>query len=74
MIAGSKVMEIFVLMGAINYECDWILGVYFSLDEAIDARYVYTRDREMSFDSYYVERRVVGAPAVANFDNRIKLN
>ena len=66
-------MEIFALMGLIEYECDMLLGLYVSLEEATDARNVYTRDREMGFDIYYVERRTVGSPAEANFDDRIEV-
>jgi hypothetical protein len=66
-------MEIFALMGVIDYEGDMLLGLYVSLEEATDARNVYTRDREMGFDSYYVDRRAVGAPAEANFDDRIEV-
>jgi hypothetical protein len=61
-------MEIFALMGVLDYEGDMLLGLYVSLEEATDARNVYTRDREMGFDSYYVDRRAVGAPAEADHD------
>ena len=40
-----------------------LLGVYASEQEAHDAYGVFTRDREQGFDSYYVARQVVGAPA-----------
>ena len=56
-------MEVFVLMGSIDYEGDMLLGVYASEQEAHDAYGVFTRDREQGFDSYYVARQVVGAPA-----------
>ena len=55
-------MEVFVLMGAIDYEADYVLGVYASEQEAADALGVYLRD-ETFRDRYYVERRVLGAPA-----------
>ena len=63
-------MEVYVLMGQINYEGDMILGVYASEEEAVNARNVYTRDCEMGFDSYFVQRRVIGAPAEADFEAR----
>ena len=56
-------MEVFVLMGVIDYEGDVLLGVYASEQEAHDAYGVFNRDREQGFDSYYVARQVVGAPA-----------
>lgn len=55
-------MEVFVLMGAIDYEGDYLLGVYASEQEAADALGVYLRDETMR-DRYYVDRRVLGAPA-----------
>jgi hypothetical protein len=58
-------MEVFVLMGVIDYEADILLGVYASAEEAHTAYGVYTRDRDQGFDSYYVARQVVGAPADA---------
>lgn len=62
-------MEVFVLMGQINYEGDMILGVYASEEEAVNARNVYTRDdTDISyFDRYFVQRRVLGAPAETDF-------
>jgi hypothetical protein len=66
-------MEIFALMGVIDYEGDMLLGLYASLEEATNARNIYTRDRYCGFDSYYVDRRAVGAPAEANFDDRIEV-
>ena len=64
-------MEVFVLMGQIDYEGSLLLGVYASEDEAITARNIYTRDRSHDpFDGYYVARQTVGAPANTNFDRR----
>ncbi len=62
-------MEVFVLMGAMDYEGDYLLGVYASEQEAIDALGVYTRDI-LSRDRYYVERRVLGSAAYTDFDHR----
>jgi hypothetical protein len=57
-------MEVFVLMGEIDYEGESLLGVYASEEEAITARNIYTRDRSFDpFDGYYVQRRVLGAGA-----------
>ena len=62
-------MEVFALMGAIDYEGDMLLGVYASEEEAINARNVYVRDRSFDpFDAYYVSRQVVGSPANSNVD------
>jgi hypothetical protein len=61
-------MEVFALIGTIDYEGDMLLGVYVSLEEAVGARNVYTRDLEMGFDYYHIDRRVLGAPAETNFD------
>lgn len=62
-------MEVFVLMGAIDYEGDALLGVYASLEEAVNAQGVYTRDlRYETFDRYFVLRQVVGAPADTEVD------
>lgn len=60
-------MEVFVLMGSIQYEGDMLLGVYDSEQEAHDAYGVYTRDRDQGFDTYYVARQVIGAPAEVYF-------
>ena len=54
-------MEVFVLMGAIDYEGSYLLGVYASEQEAVDALGVYLRDR--GYDRFYIDRRVLGAPA-----------
>ena len=59
-------MEVFVLMGEMDYEGDYLLGVYASEQEAVDALGVYMRDRP-SPDRYYVSRRVLGAPAEYGF-------
>jgi hypothetical protein len=55
-------MEVFVLMGAFDYEGSILLGVYASEEEARTAHGVYTRDGDQFIDAYYIERRTVGAP------------
>jgi hypothetical protein len=60
-------MEVFVLMGSMNVEGDYLLGVYASEQEAIDALGVYTRDLTMMHDEYYIDRRVLGAHAEYDF-------
>jgi hypothetical protein len=60
-------MEVFVLLGEFDYEGSLLLGVYASEQEAIDAHGVYTRDGDRFIDAYYIERRVVGAGADAEF-------
>ena len=59
-------MEVFALMGSMDYEGDYLLGVYASEQEAVDALGVYLRDLTMQ-DRYYVDRRVLGAPAEYGF-------
>ena len=66
-------MELFVLMGGIDYEGDALLGVYASEQEAVDAQGVYTRDRDQGFDSYFILRQVIGAPADSYITGRIDL-
>ena len=64
-------MEVFVLMGEIDYEGSDLLGVYASEEEAIAARNVYSRDlRYEVFDGYYIQRTVLGAPANPEFTDR----
>ncbi len=60
-------MEVFVLMGEMDYEGDYLLGVYASEQEAVDALGVYLRET-ISHDHYYVDRRVLGAPAEYDVD------
>jgi hypothetical protein len=60
-------MEVFVLMGEMYYEGDYLLGVYASEQEAVDALGVYLRE-PTSRDHYYVDRRVLGAPAEYDVD------
>ncbi len=60
-------MEIFVLMGAMDYDAHYVLGVYASEQEAVDALGVYLRD-ETTHDRYYIERRVLGASAEYDSD------
>ena len=55
-------MEVFVLMGAMEYDAHYVLGVYASEQEAVDALGVYLRDETFQ-DRYYVDRRELGAPA-----------
>lgn len=62
-------MEVFVLMGAIYYEGDYLLGVYASEQEAADALGVYLRDETKPY-RYYVDRRVLGALARWDFGVR----
>jgi len=60
-------MEVFALMGEFDMEGSLLLGVYVSVEEARNAHGVYTRDGDRFLDGYYIERRVVGAPADAEF-------
>jgi hypothetical protein len=56
------VMEVFALLGEFDMAGSVLLGVYASEDEARNAHGVYTRDGDRFIDSYYIERRTVGAP------------
>ena len=60
-------MEVFVLMGAMDYDAHYVLGVYASEQEAVDALGVYLRDRA-TLDRYYIDRRVLGAWAEYDSD------
>jgi hypothetical protein len=60
-------MEVFVLMGHVDYEGEYLLGVYASEQEAVDALGVYTRDLRIGQDDYYVDRRVLGSAAYTDF-------
>lgn len=66
-------MEVFVLMGEIRYEGDALLGVYASEEEAVNAQGVYTRDGDQGFDSYFIIRQTLGAPADSDITYRIDL-
>ncbi len=59
-------MEVFALMGSMDVEGDYLLGVYASEQEAVDALGVYLRDLTM-VDEYYIDRRVLGAHAEYDF-------
>ena len=62
-------MEVFVLMGAMEYDAHYVLGAYASEQEAVDALGVYLRDLDESWhDRYYVDRRVLGAHAEYDSD------
>ncbi len=62
-------MEVFVLMGSMDYEGDYLLGVYASEQEAVDALGVYNRDLTER-DLYFIVRRVIGSAAHIDFDHR----
>jgi hypothetical protein len=65
-------MEVFVLMGSFpgreRYEGDYLLGVYVSEQEAVDALGVYMR-QVTTHHGYYIDRRVLGAPAENDFND-----
>lgn len=58
-------MEVYVLMGHVHYESDELLGVYHTQADAEFARDEYKRgdDQAHWFNSYSIERRVIGARA-----------
>jgi hypothetical protein len=61
-------MEVFVLMGRVDYEGDLLLGVYASEEEAVVALGVYTRDLTVH-DRFYIDSRVLGAPSYHDPDD-----
>lgn len=61
-------MEVFVLMGEVDYEAHRVLGVYSSYEDAVVSQGVYVRDEKRYFDDYYIERRVLGAVVDDSFN------
>jgi len=63
-------MEVYVLQGGIEYEGDYLLGVYYSYSDAVFHReeYIRTHPDTSGFDYYNIERRVIGARAIDSFD------
>ena len=62
-------MEVYVLMGHIHYECDYLLGVYHTQADAEYAQAEYERENvaDHMFNGYSIERRVIGARAKWEF-------
>lgn len=56
-------MEVYVLLGGIDYEGESLLGVYHTQADAEFARDEYSRNVDYDFDSYHIEHRVIGARA-----------
>ena len=61
-------MEVFVLLGGIDYEGHSLLGVYSSREAAEAARDVYDAEARFGYDWYDVVERVVDAAAETHFD------
>ena len=64
-------MKVYLAFGSIQYDCEDVLGVYLSKEEAISALLAYKARVETSseedyyilnYDSYYVMEKEVGAP------------
>ena len=55
-------MDVFVLMGKIEYESSYLLGVYHTKEDAEAARDEYVKE-DGDFDYYEIESRVIGARA-----------
>jgi len=62
-------MEVFALLGGWEYEGSTLLGVYASEEELRSAHDEYTRDGDRFIDFYFIERRVLGAGAEAEFQS-----
>ena len=62
-------MEVFVLMGNINYEGSYLLGVYHTQSDAENAAEEHGSGEcgDSAYDGYTIERRVIGARAKINF-------
>ena len=57
-------MEVFVLLGHIDYEDTLLLGVYHSQEDAEFHKEVFiNKEGEDAYDGYSIERRVIGARA-----------
>ena len=57
-------MEVFVLFGCIDYEGDYMLGVYHSLADAQSALVDFEGE---PYERYLISRRVIGARAEEDF-------
>ncbi len=57
-------MEVFVLFGCIDYEGDYMLGVYYSLADAQSALVDFEGE---AYERYIISRRVIGARADEDF-------
>lgn len=60
-------MEVYVLLGWIDYEGESLLGVYHTQADAEAARDEYVSSVKHGFDSYNIEHRVIGARAEWRF-------
>jgi hypothetical protein len=56
-------MEVFVVMGSVSYEGSVLLGVYHTLEDAREAIAVYRSEIGDDWDTYAIQRRVLGARA-----------
>lgn len=56
-------MDVFVLIGGMQYESEFVLGVYHTEADAEFAREEYDRVNDDPYDYYLVQHRVVGASA-----------
>ena len=63
-------MEIFVLLGSNQYEGQALLGVYHTKADAEMHRDLYKNEGKgaYSFDAYDIERRVIGARAMEDWE------
>ena len=62
-------MEVFVLMGNIDYEGSCLLGVYHTQADAENAAEEHGSGElgESAYDGYTIEHRVIGARAKTNY-------
>jgi hypothetical protein len=62
-------MEVYVLLGHIDYEDTMLLGVYHTQEDAEFHKEVYINKQGiLAFDSYSIESRVIGARAFGEYD------
>ena len=62
-------MEVYVLLGQIDYEGDCLLGVYHSQADAEYHRDLYKARVSLGYDDYEIQRRVVGARARSGWES-----
>ena len=60
-------MEVFCLIGSIDYEGDYFLGVYASEQEAKDARDLYCLQPNHGINSFFIDKREFGGAAALQY-------
>jgi hypothetical protein len=63
-------MEVFALFGCIDYEGDYLLGIYHTLEDAQAALVAFDGE---PYERYLISRRVIGARAEEDFFGKFDL-